>query len=83
LVRSPAQLGDIVAQHLSETAWFEKVALHIDDEQGAGVGHKLERIRFRFDRDEGLDFMRCVRSSFSYLPCGGRWSWDRGGRVVS
>ena len=41
----PAQLRDVVAEHLAEAARLEEVALHVDDEQRAAVPGELEGIR--------------------------------------
>src|SRR3954467_9734644 len=43
---SAAQLPDVVAEHFTETARFQKVALHIDDQEGALLRAEPEGIGF-------------------------------------
>jgi hypothetical protein len=51
---SAAQLRDIVAKHFAKTAGFQKIALHIDEQQHALRWDKLKRIWL------GLDSYRVV-----------------------
>src|ERR1700749_3143092 len=48
LNRAP-QLGDIVPQHLTESARLEKVPLHIDDQQRTAFRNKIKWIRLGRD----------------------------------
>ena len=46
----PAQLRDVVAEHLAEAARLEEVALHVDDQQRAVERLQLELIRLGRDQ---------------------------------
>ena len=48
----PTQQADIVAERFAKPARFEKIALHVDDQQRAGCGLKVKRMRF--GRIEGI-----------------------------
>src|SRR3954471_15341435 len=68
---SSAQLPDVVAEHFTETARFQKVALHINDQEGALLGAELERIGFSWD---GNDLFSCRHIlSLNCRPCVVRW----------
>src|SRR6185369_2816155 len=41
-----AQLRYVVAEQLAESARFQEIALHVNDDQSARRRHELERVRF-------------------------------------
>ena len=46
-----AKLGDIIAEHLAESAGFQKIALHVDDHERAMTRLEFINVRFRVDTD--------------------------------
>src|SRR5579862_4124886 len=62
------QLRDIIAEHLAETAGFEKIALHIDNQQGACGGLKREWIGFRLNLHHEASSPRPLGRAFVRLP---------------
>src|SRR4030095_5953245 len=58
---SAAELRDIIAEEGAETAGFQEIALHVDDQQRAVCRDKLERIRFGLDR-RSLGHIHCGKT---------------------
>jgi hypothetical protein len=61
--RCPAQLGDVVAEHLAEPARLQEIALHVDDEQGAAFRLQLEGIRRGVNGDHHKAAMNAFESA--------------------
>ena len=62
---APPELGDIIPQHFAESAWLQKIALHVDDQQGAlrrleieGIGFGCYRLRLEWGHRVTSDVSR-------------------------
>ena len=47
---APAQLGDVVAEHLAEPSRLKEIPLHVDDKQGATRRRDIKSVGFRLNR---------------------------------
>jgi hypothetical protein len=49
------ELRDIVAERRAKSVWFEKVALHVDDDERSAFKRERKRIRFGDNLDHGAN----------------------------
>ena len=65
---SAAQLRDIIAEHFAQTAGFQEIALHIDDQQRALRWDKLKRIWLGLDSHRFMHIHTSLPTSLIASP---------------